>query len=162
MAGRGLPTILAKNPSPFPEDNNSSSGNWGNAPKVQGTVGSNIGSKQNATNPITPSSNWLGDPTSFGNQLSPQNFTRAPLFISRVSEPVHAIDASWNHTAQIPQPDPMVSYMGGMPKRMTQLGLHLIISKSRYGDHKSGESCAGGYTMLFITSRRDEQVVPRP
>ena len=117
-----ITNYLAKNPSPFPEDNNSSSGNWGNAPKVEGTVGSNIGSKQNATNPITPSSNWLGDPASFGNQLSPQNFTRAPLFISRVSEPVHAIDASWNHTAQIPQPDPMVSYMGGMPKRMTQSG----------------------------------------
>ena len=100
-----ISNYLAENPSPYSQDNNSSSGNWGNAPKVQGTVGSNIVSQQNATNPITPSTNWLGDPTSFGNQLSPQNFTQAPLFISRVSEPVHTLDASWNHTAQIPQPD---------------------------------------------------------
>src|SRR5271157_5914859 len=32
-----ISNYLAKNPSPFTQDNNSSSGNWGNAPKAQGT-----------------------------------------------------------------------------------------------------------------------------
>jgi len=96
---------LAKNPSPFPEVNNSSSGNWGNAPKAQGTVASDMVSKKNATNPINPSTNWLGDPTSIGNPSSPQSFTPVPFLISGTLKPAHAIDSSWNHTALIPQPD---------------------------------------------------------
>ena len=98
-----ISNYLAKNPSPVSQDNNSSSANWGNAPKVQGTIGSNM--VQNATNPIKPSTYWLGDPTNTGTSFSPQNFTQVPFFIDGGSKPVHAMDASWNHTAQIPQPD---------------------------------------------------------
>jgi hypothetical protein len=92
-----ISNYLAKNPSPFPEDNNSSSGNWGNAPKVQGTIGSNMVS--NVTSPINPTTNWLGDPTSMGNPSSPQNFKPVPFLISGTLKPVHAIDSSWNKTA---------------------------------------------------------------
>ena len=99
-----ISNYLAKNPSPFPQENNSSSENWGNAPKVQGTIGSNMVSQQNVTNPIKPT-NWLGDPTSMGNPSFPQNFTPVPFLIMGGLKPIHAIDASWNHTAQIPQPD---------------------------------------------------------
>ncbi|VVB63084.1 Uncharacterised protein [uncultured archaeon] len=100
-----ISNYLAKNPSPFSQDNNSSSGSWGIAPKVQGTIGSNMVSQQNATNPVTPSTNWLGDATNLGNPSSPKNFTQVPFLIIGGLSPVHAIDASWNHTAQMPQPD---------------------------------------------------------
>lgn len=99
-----ISNYLAENPSPFSHDNNSSSGNWGNAPKVQGTIGSDMVSQQNATNPLKPTSNWLGDATNFG-PSSPQSFTQVPFYISEVLSPIHSIDASWNHTAQVPQPD---------------------------------------------------------
>jgi len=101
-----ISNYLAKNPSPVSQGNNSSSsGNWGNAPKVQGTIDSNMFSQQNTTNSIKPSANWLGDTTNLGNPSSPHNFTQVPFFISGDSKPTHAIDASWNHTALIPQPD---------------------------------------------------------
>ena len=100
-----ISNYLAKNPSPVSQDNNSSSGNWGNAPKVQGTIGSNMVSKQNVTNSIKPGASWLGDATNVGNPSSPQNFTQVPFLIMGGLKPIHAIDASWNHTAQIPQPD---------------------------------------------------------
>jgi hypothetical protein len=100
-----ISNYLAKNLSPVSQDNNSSSGNWGNAPKVQGTVGSNLVSQQNVTNSIKPSTNWLGDTTNLGNTSPPHNFTQVPFFISEDLKPIHAIDASWNHTSQIPQPD---------------------------------------------------------
>jgi hypothetical protein len=99
-----ISNYLAKNPSPVSQGNNSS-GNWGNAPKVQGTINSDMVSQQNATNPIKPSSNWLGDSTNLGNPSSSQNFTQVPFFIGEGLKPVHAMDASWNHTAQRPQPD---------------------------------------------------------
>ena len=100
-----ISNYLAKNPSPISQGNNSSSANWGDAPKVQGTIGSNMVSQQNATNSIKPNANWLGDTTSLGSPSSPHNFTQVPFFISRDSKPTHAIDASWNQTALIPQPD---------------------------------------------------------
>ena len=117
---------------PFPRTIAAVPGIGGNAPKVQGTVGSNIVSQQNATNPITPSTNWLGGPASFGNQLSPQNFTQTPLFILAEFRNL----STRSMRAGITQHKyhnlmPMVSYMGGMPKgHQTRLGLHLIISKS--------------------------------
>ena len=92
-----LSNYLAKNPSPFPEDNNSSSGNWGNAPKAQGTVASDMVSQKNATNPITPRTNWLGDPTGMGNPSSPQNFKPVPFLISGTLKPAHAIDSAELH-----------------------------------------------------------------
>jgi hypothetical protein len=100
-----ISNYLSKNPSPVSQDNNTSSGNWGNTPKVQGTIGSNMVSQQNATNLIQPSSNRLGDSTNLGNPSFPQNFTQVPFYIGGGLKPVHAMDASWNHTAQIPQPD---------------------------------------------------------
>jgi len=98
-----ISNYLAKNPSPVSQDNNSSSANWGNAPKVQGTIGSNM--VQNATNPVKPSTNWLGDTTNMGPSSSPTNFTQVPFFIGGGSKPIHSMDASWNHTTQIPTPD---------------------------------------------------------
>jgi hypothetical protein len=100
-----ISNYLASNPGPVSQNSNSSSGNWGNAPKVQGTIGSDMLSKQNTTNTIKPGTNWLGDATNLGNPTIPQNFTQVPFLIMGGLRPVHAIDASWNHTAQIPQPD---------------------------------------------------------
>jgi hypothetical protein len=98
-----ISNYLAKNPSPVSQDNNSSSANWGNAPKVQGTIGSDM--VKNATNLVKPSTSWLGDTTNMEPSSSPTNFTQVPFFIGGDSKPIHAMDASWNHTAQIPQPD---------------------------------------------------------
>ena len=98
-----ISNYLAKNPSPVSQDNNSSSANWGNAPKVQGTIGSNM--VKNATNPVKPSTSWLGDTTNMGPSSSPTNFTQVPFLITGGSKPIHAMDASWNHTTLIPQPD---------------------------------------------------------
>lgn len=100
-----ISNYLAENPAPFPQNNDSSSGNWGNAPKGQGTVGSNMVSQQNATNSIKPINNWLGDTTNPGNPSFPQNFTKVPFVMIGGLSPVHGIDASWNRTELTPQPD---------------------------------------------------------
>lgn len=100
-----ISNYLASNPGPVSQSNNSSSENWGNSPKVQGTIGSEMLSRQNTTNTIKPGTNWLGDATNLVNPTIPQNFTQVPFLIMGGQRPVHAIDASWNHTAQILQPD---------------------------------------------------------
>ena len=88
-------------------------------------------SQKNATNPINPSTNWLGDPTSMGNPSSPQSFTPVPFLISGTLKPTHAIDSSWNHTALIPQPDSSGLIHGWDADTYDAIGPHLIISKSR-------------------------------
>lgn len=100
-----ISNYLDKNPSPFPQDNNSSSAKWGSDPKVQGTIDSKMVTNQNATNLIKPNSNWLMDTTNLGSQPVQQNFTQVPFFIGKDSRPIHQMDASWNYTTQVPEPD---------------------------------------------------------
>ena len=84
-----ISTISLRSQSHIPS-NNSSSANWGDAPKVQGTIAATWFLSR-MTNSIKPNANWLGNTTQSGSPSSPHNFTQVPFFISRDSK-THPLD----------------------------------------------------------------------
>jgi hypothetical protein len=103
--------FLAQNPKPVEQNNSTNISSWGGVPKGKTLVDGKLVDQQNATNPLNPSVNWLGDTTNSGSRTSPMGTpfdgsSQAPLFFNNgIIQPIHKIDATWNNTLQGPQPD---------------------------------------------------------
>lgn len=115
--------FLAQNPKPVEQNNSTDLSSWGGAPKGKELVDGKLVDQQNATNPLNPTTNWLGDPAISGNGISPAGMTfngssQALVFSNNgIIKPIHAIDATWNKTLQGPQPDAN-GLINGIPAEM--------------------------------------------
>jgi hypothetical protein len=99
-----ISNYLAQNPEPAAQDTNNTLTGWGGTPKV-------IEQNDSSSSIDWLGERWLEKGTIMGNQTPPTNYSAnkafqpQPFFISKIIRPIHQIDASFNQTIGMPQPD---------------------------------------------------------